>query len=127
MVTNLEMAFNRNKSVQPRSRVLFEGADVTAPVPHYRSPDTDAATHATLTRSVYCVLGLPIDAVNLASVVQRIEGAALNRATLLISSPNLNLLVSSVSDPEFGESLLGRGLSPPDRTTIVWTAQLLGS
>lgn len=120
------MAFNRNKSVQPRSPVLFEGADVTAPVPHCRSPDTDAATHATLARSVYCVLGLPIDAVNLATVVQRIEGAALNRATLLISTPNLNFLVSSLSDPEFRESLLDSDLCPPDGAPIVWIAQLLG-
>src|SRR5437879_111120 len=126
MVTNLEMAFNRNKSVQPRSQVLFEGADVTAPVPHYRSPGTDAATHATLARSVYCVLGLPIDAVNLVTVVQRIEGAAVNRATLLISTPNLNFLVSSLSDPEFRESLLDSDLCPPDGAPIVWIAQLLG-
>ena len=91
MVTNLEMAFNRNKSVQPRSQLLFEGADVTAPVPHYGSPRADAATRATLTRSVYCVLGLPIDAVNLATVVQRIEAAAANRATLLHLDPQSQL------------------------------------
>ena len=123
MVTNLEMAFNRNKSVQPRSRVLFEGADVTAPVPHYRSPDTDELQQY---RLVIGGLGLPIDAVNLVTVVQRIEGAAVNRATLLISTPNLNFLVSSLSDPEFRESLLDSDLCPPDGAPIVWIAQLLG-
>ena len=126
MVTNLEMAFNRNKSAQPRSQVLFEGADATAQVPAYGPPRIDAATNATLARSVYCVLGLPIDAVNLATVVQRLEAAADNRATFLISTPNLNFLVSSLSDPEFRESLLDSDLCPPDGAPIVWIARLLG-
>jgi N-acetylglucosaminyldiphosphoundecaprenol N-acetyl-beta-D-mannosaminyltransferase len=126
VVTNLEMAFNRNKSAQPRSQVLFEGADAAAQVPAYGPPRIDAATNATLARSVYCVLGLPIDAVNLATVVQRLEAAADNRATFLISTPNLNFLVSSLSDPEFRESLLDSDLCPPDGAPIVWIARLLG-
>ena len=72
------------------------------------------------------VLGLPIDAVNLATVVQRLEAAADNRATFLISTPNLNFLVSSLSDPEFRESLLDSDLCPPDGAPIVWIARLLG-
>jgi len=120
------MAFNRNKSAQPRSQVLFEGADAAAQVPAYGPPRIDAATNATLARSVYCVLGLPIDAVNLATVVQRLEAAADNRATFLISTPNLNFLVSSLSDPEFRESLLDSDLCPPDGAPIVWIARLLG-
>jgi hypothetical protein len=126
VVTNLEMALNRNKSVQPRSSVLFDGANVTAPVPDCCSPRTDAAAHATLSRPVYSVLGLPIDAVDLTTVVQKIEEAAANRTTLLISTPNLNFLASSLSDPEFRESLLDSDLCPPDGTPIVWIARLLG-
>lgn len=120
------MAFKQSKSAQPRSQILFEGADVTAQVPAYSPPRADAATHATLARSVYCVLGLPIDAVNLMTVVQRIEAAAINRTTYLISTPNLNFLVNSLSDPEFRESLLDSDLCPPDGAPIVWIARLLG-
>jgi N-acetylglucosaminyldiphosphoundecaprenol N-acetyl-beta-D-mannosaminyltransferase len=126
VVNNLEMALNRNKSVQPRSPLLFDGANVTAPVPDCRPPRTDAAAHATLSRPVYSVLGLPVDAVDLTTVVQKIEGAAANRTTLLISTPNLNFLVSSLSDPEFRESLLDSDLCPPDGAPIVWIAKLLG-
>jgi N-acetylglucosaminyldiphosphoundecaprenol N-acetyl-beta-D-mannosaminyltransferase len=58
--------------------------------------------------------------------VQRIEAAAANRGVLLISTPNLNFLVSSLSDPEFRESVLDSDLCPPDGAPIVWIARLLG-
>ena len=80
-----------------------------------------------LSREVYGVLGIPIDAVDLPGVVQRI-GAALSRdAPYLISTPNLNFLVSSQVDPEFRESLLRRDLCPVDGVPIVWISRLLGA
>jgi N-acetylglucosaminyldiphosphoundecaprenol N-acetyl-beta-D-mannosaminyltransferase len=124
----LEMAFNRNNSVssaRPRPQALFEGADA-AEDPDCSAPLADATTQPALARSVYCVLGIPIDAVNLATVVQRVETAAATRTVFLISTPNLNFLVSSLSDPEFRESLLDSDLCPPDGAPIVWIARLLG-
>jgi N-acetylglucosaminyldiphosphoundecaprenol N-acetyl-beta-D-mannosaminyltransferase len=91
-----------------------------SPVLTVTAPQTD------LTRSVYCVLGMPIDAINLPTVVKKIEAAATNRAVLLISTPNLNFLVSSLSDSEFRESLLNSDLCSPDGAPIVWIARLLG-
>jgi N-acetylglucosaminyldiphosphoundecaprenol N-acetyl-beta-D-mannosaminyltransferase len=79
-----------------------------------------------LRRSVYCILGVPIDAVNMAAVVRRVDTAAADRAPLFLSTPNLNFLVSSLSDPEFRESLLDSNLCPPDGAPIVWIARLLG-
>lgn len=87
---------------------------------------TKPALQSNLMRSVYCVLGMPIDAVNMATVVHRIETAAITRAIFLISTPNLNFLVNSLSDPEFRESLLDSDLCPPDGAPIVWIARLLG-
>jgi N-acetylglucosaminyldiphosphoundecaprenol N-acetyl-beta-D-mannosaminyltransferase len=75
---------------------------------------------------VYCILGIPIDAINLATVVHQIEIAAAEHTPLLISTPNLNFLVSSLSDPEFRESLLESDLCPPDGAPIVLIARLLG-
>lgn len=69
---------------------------------------------------------MPIDAINMSAVVQRVEAAAANRSAFLISTPNLNFLVSSLSDPEFRESLLDSDLCPPDGAPIVWIARLLG-
>jgi N-acetylglucosaminyldiphosphoundecaprenol N-acetyl-beta-D-mannosaminyltransferase len=69
---------------------------------------------------------MPIDAIDLATVVRKIEAAATNRAAFLISTPNLNFMVSSLSDPEFRESLLDSDLCSPDGAPIVWIARLLG-
>ena len=79
-----------------------------------------------LDRPVYCVLGIPIDAVTLKTVEKKIQAAAAARDTFLISTPNLNFLVSSLSDPEFRESLLNSDICPPDGAPIIWIAKLLG-
>jgi N-acetylglucosaminyldiphosphoundecaprenol N-acetyl-beta-D-mannosaminyltransferase len=100
-----------------RPQASFDEARVAAP---------GIPSQSNLARSVYCVLGIPIDAINLTTVVRRIEAAAAERAVLLISTPNLNFLVSSLSDPEFRESLLDSDLCPTDGTPIIWIARLLG-
>jgi len=79
-----------------------------------------------LERSVYCVLGIPIDAIDIRTVVKKIEAAAAERSAFVISTPNLNFLANSLSDPEFKESLLDSDLCPPDGMPIVWIARLLG-
>src|SRR5262245_58292518 len=82
--------------------------------------------HSDLMRSVYCVLGVPIDAINLVTVVEKIVEAASARSALVLSTPNLNFLVTSLTDPEFRESLLESDLCPPDGIPIIWIARLLG-
>jgi len=69
---------------------------------------------------------LPIDAINMAAVLRRIDAAAASRAAFLISTPNLNFLVNSRSDPQFRESLLDSDLCPADGMPIVWIARLAG-
>ena len=68
--------FNSFKVAQ---RSLREGADARllsersrSPKPATQQPPSD------LSRSVYCVLGIPIDAINMATVVHRMEAAAAN-------------------------------------------------
>jgi N-acetylglucosaminyldiphosphoundecaprenol N-acetyl-beta-D-mannosaminyltransferase len=72
-----------------------------------------------LSRQVYCILGMPIDAIEMPAVLQRIETAAADAAPFVISTPNLNFLVNSQSDPEFRESLLLSDLCPADGRPIV--------
>jgi N-acetylglucosaminyldiphosphoundecaprenol N-acetyl-beta-D-mannosaminyltransferase len=79
-----------------------------------------------LLRDVYCILGIPVDAIGMQSCLRRIEAAAAGRTSFLISTPNLNFLVSSQSDPDFRESLLLSDLCPVDGLPIVWIAWLLG-
>ncbi len=79
-----------------------------------------------LSREVYCILGMPIDAIEMAAVMQSIETAAANAVPFVISTPNINYLVNSLSDPEFRESLFLSDLFPADGMPIVWIARLTG-
>jgi len=79
-----------------------------------------------LARNVYCVLGMPIDALDMPSILRRIDAAATSRTAFLISTPNLNFLLNSLSDAEFRQSLLDSDLCPADGMPIVWIAHLIG-
>ena len=87
---------------------------------------TAATIYDDLCREVYCILGIPIDAIEMPGVLQRIDAAALTAAPYLISTPNLNFLVTSQTDPQFRDSLLLSDLCPPDGMPIIWIARLLG-
>jgi N-acetylglucosaminyldiphosphoundecaprenol N-acetyl-beta-D-mannosaminyltransferase len=96
-------------------------------IPVTRDPHLLASASANgLARNVYCILGLPIDAIEMPAILGQIEAAASNRARFLISTPNLNFLVNSRSDLEFRESLLDSDLCPADGMPIVWIARLIG-
>jgi hypothetical protein len=81
---DFEMVFNRINSVSPALPYLqpfYGGAGATLlPEPACGPAFTDAASRSDLMRPVYCVLGMPIDAISMATVVRRVEVAAANRA-----------------------------------------------
>jgi N-acetylglucosaminyldiphosphoundecaprenol N-acetyl-beta-D-mannosaminyltransferase len=79
-----------------------------------------------LSRQVYCILGLPIDAIDMPAVLGRIESAAQGHEPFVLSTPNLNFLVNIQQDSEFRESLLVSDLCPADGMPIVWIARLMG-
>lgn len=78
-----------------------------------------------LSRQVYCMLGMTIDAVEMPVVLRRIEIAAARRAPYVISTPNLNFLVSSQKDSDFRESLLESDLCTADGMPLVWIAKIM--
>jgi N-acetylglucosaminyldiphosphoundecaprenol N-acetyl-beta-D-mannosaminyltransferase len=77
-------------------------------------------------REVYCFLGFPIDVIEMPAVLRRIELAAGSSSSLLLSTPNLNFLSNSQSDPEFRESLLLSDLCIADGMPVVWSARMIG-
>jgi len=79
-----------------------------------------------MSREVYCILGIPVDAIEMPAVLQIIETAAANSTPFVISTPNLNFLINSQQDSEFRESLLLSDLCPTDGMPIVWIARLMG-
>jgi N-acetylglucosaminyldiphosphoundecaprenol N-acetyl-beta-D-mannosaminyltransferase len=79
-----------------------------------------------LSRDVYCVLGIPVDAVDMPTALRVIEAAAAARAPFLISTPNINFLAASQEDAEFRESLLLSEMCLADGMPVVWIARLMG-
>jgi len=79
-----------------------------------------------LDREVYCILGLPIDALSMPAAVERVEAAVERGVPYLISTPNLNFLVQSLADPQFRESLLASELCPADGMPIIWLGRSMG-
>lgn len=79
-----------------------------------------------LLRNTYCIFGMPIDVIGMPAVVRLIEEDTARNAHLVISTPNLNFLVNTRSDPFFRESLLDSDLCPADGMPIVWLGRMIG-
>jgi len=92
-----------------------------------RPPHGDRAVAAPdFQRDVYCVLGLPFDAVTMTQTVARVRQAALMNKRCFISTPNLNFLIAARSDTAFRDSVLNSDLSLADGMPLIWMARLLG-
>src|SRR4051812_3004369 len=91
-----------------------------------RPPHGDRAVAAPdFQRDVYCVLGLPFDAVTMTQTVARVRQAALTNKRCFISTPNLNFLIAARSDTAFRDSVLNSDLSLADGMPLIWMARLL--
>jgi N-acetylglucosaminyldiphosphoundecaprenol N-acetyl-beta-D-mannosaminyltransferase len=77
-------------------------------------------------RPVYCVLGLPFDAVDTEQAVDILLSCASNAERCFFSTPNLNFLIASLQDPAFRDSVIRSSLSLADGMPVVWLARLLG-
>jgi N-acetylglucosaminyldiphosphoundecaprenol N-acetyl-beta-D-mannosaminyltransferase len=97
-------------------------ADLT----HDRLETSVRNPQSNLTRAVYCILGLPIDAIDLTAVVIKLRDVTANGRPFLLSTPNLNFLVNSLIDEEFRQSVLDSDLCPPDGAPLIWIAKLTG-
>ena len=101
-------------------------------------------------RTVYCLLGLPFDALTLDAALARLlvpisqcvpsgtaGGAGVQRrdqpdasdeqrGALVLSTPNVNWVVLAREHPAFRESVLASALTVADGQPLVWIARLLG-
>jgi N-acetylglucosaminyldiphosphoundecaprenol N-acetyl-beta-D-mannosaminyltransferase len=90
-------------------------------------PTENVAYLDDLSRDVYCVFGVPIDAIDLQQVLYRIKASAASRSTFLISTVNVNFLVASQIDRDFKMSLLLSDLCVADGVPIVLLSRLNGA
>ncbi|HXY02003.1 MAG TPA: WecB/TagA/CpsF family glycosyltransferase [Terriglobales bacterium] len=70
---------------------------------------------------------MPVDVIDMAGALKRIDEAVTVRNAFQISTPNLNFLTNSLDDPEFRETLLDSDLCPADGMPIVWIGRLIGA
>jgi N-acetylglucosaminyldiphosphoundecaprenol N-acetyl-beta-D-mannosaminyltransferase len=80
-----------------------------------------------LLRNVFCVQGIPIDAISMSSVLHEIETAAAANAPFLISTPNINFLAKAQTDRDFLTTLLFSDLCTADGVPVAWIARLIGA
>lgn len=82
--------------------------------------------HTNFFRPVFCILGLPFDAVTLHESVAQVASAARDKQRCFFSTPNLNFLMGSQSDAAFRNSVIRSDLSVADGMPLIWVAKLLG-
>ncbi|MFZ2736733.1 MAG: WecB/TagA/CpsF family glycosyltransferase [Burkholderiaceae bacterium] len=79
-----------------------------------------------LNRPVLCLLGLPIDRVTMDQALILVREAVQSRKQLFLSTPNLNFLIGSQSNPAFRQSVLDSDLSLADGMPLVHLSRWLG-
>lgn len=77
-------------------------------------------------RDLVCLLGLPIDVIDLAGAVAKIRAAARKKERCFISTPNLNFLIHAQRDQAFRDSVLRSDLSVADGVSLLMYARLIG-
>jgi N-acetylglucosaminyldiphosphoundecaprenol N-acetyl-beta-D-mannosaminyltransferase len=77
-------------------------------------------------RPVYCVLGVPIDAVDLPGAAKILTRAMASGTRCVMTTPNLNNLVAMQRDPAFRDAVIRNELSVADGMPLVWISRLLG-
>jgi len=87
---------------------------------------TNQGFNSILTRDIFCILGLPFDAVNLSETSSLISSDIENKQRCFLSTPNLNFLVTAQSDLSFFQSVVDSNLIIADGMPIIWIAKLLG-
>lgn len=97
-----------------------EPPDAASAVSHARRGDD-------FDRDVWCVLGLPVDAISLSGAALEVETAVRDGCRLSFVTPNVNWLVGFMKDPEARRRVVDADLSLADGAPLVLLARLLGA
>ena len=78
-----------------------------------------------LSRNVYGLLGIPVDALDFPALLRSMDLATNAGSPFLISTPNVNFLVKSQVSGTLRESMLLSDLCLADGMPLIWIAKLL--
>lgn len=76
-------------------------------------------------REVYCIAGLPFDAVNMEQTMAHMRNAILQETKCFLTTPNLNFLALAQQDAAFRQSVIASDLVIADGMPVVWLAKFL--
>ena len=77
-------------------------------------------------RDVYCLLGLPFDAVDMADTIRHVTEAAVRNQPCFLSTPNIDWIIGCRTDSEFRDSVVNSDLNVADGMPLIWIARMLG-
>ncbi|CAN2533301.1 N-acetylglucosaminyldiphosphoundecaprenol+N-acetyl-beta-D-mannosaminyltransferase [Methylocapsa aurea] len=76
-------------------------------------------------RNVYCLLGLPIDALRLNDVIELVRSANRTGSRLVLLTPNTNDIIQSLSSEHVRNAFLTSDISIADGMPLVWLSRFL--
>jgi len=76
-------------------------------------------------RNIWCVCGLPFDAVDMPAAIVYVKQAIKEQQPFFLSTPNLNFLIAAQTDKAFRASVINSDLSIADGMPLIWIARLL--
>lgn len=77
-------------------------------------------------RDVWCLLGLPFDAASISFASEQIFRSSVRNRQCVISTPNINFIVTALSDSDFRDTVIFSELSLLDGMPLLWIARLVG-
>ena len=77
-------------------------------------------------RNLYCLLGLPFDAVTMDETVDKVINSVRNDQKMFLSTPNLNFVIEAQKNELFRKSVIHSDLSIADGMPVVFMCKLLG-
>lgn len=89
-------------------------------------PKTEAAIARDFQREVWCLFGLPVDNLSMASTKALLRERVNLDGTTILSTINVNWVVQSFADAEFRSAILNSDLVVLDGKPLLWLAKLLG-
>lgn len=87
---------------------------------------TDEAIARDFQRDVWCIFGLPVDNLTMASTNALLRERVNQEGTTVLSTINVNWVVQSFNDAEFRSAILNSDLVTLDGKPLLWLAKLLG-
>jgi N-acetylglucosaminyldiphosphoundecaprenol N-acetyl-beta-D-mannosaminyltransferase len=77
-------------------------------------------------RDVYCLFGLPVDNLTMASARELLYEKAKEKNNFVLSTLNVNWMVLSFANPEFRNAILNSDLVTLDGRPLLWLSKLFG-